>query len=224
MSKTRAILASYIGVIIFAVAIFIAGGRLFYWQAWLYLILAVFGTTISHILTPKDSNLTVERATRTKEGEGWDRKLLGLFFFINLSSFIVAGLDSGRFGWSGQLPIFVIVIGVVLMVTGQVIYALARRENAFFSSTVRIEENRIHEVCQTGPYRFVRHPGYLGMILSVTGFPLIMESYWTFVPVLLSVALLVVRTNLEDRFLLARLDKYSEYSKRVKYKLFPGLI
>jgi hypothetical protein len=80
MNKARAILASYIGVIVFAAVIFVAGGRLFYWQAWLYLLLAVFGTTISHVLTPKDSDLTVERATRAKEGEGWDRKLLGLYW------------------------------------------------------------------------------------------------------------------------------------------------
>jgi protein-S-isoprenylcysteine O-methyltransferase Ste14 len=118
---------------------------------------------------------------------------------VNLVTFLTAGLDSGRFGWSGRVPPGVTVAGVALMFTGQVLFALAKRENAFFSSTVRIQAERHHRVCDTGSYRLVRHPGYLGMLISLVAFPLVMNSYWALIPTLLAAALLVVRTILEDR-------------------------
>ena len=119
------------------------------------------------------------------------------------------------------MPLALTVAGSVIMVVGQLIFALARRENAFFSSTVRIEDERAHVVCATGPYRIVRHPGYVGMILSVIGFPLVIGSYWSFVPVIASVSILVLRSILEDRFLKEKLAGYRAYSETVRYKLIP---
>jgi protein-S-isoprenylcysteine O-methyltransferase Ste14 len=135
----------------------------------------------------------------------------------------IAGLDSGRFGWSGPLPLVVTIIGSTVMFTGQLIFALARRENAFFASTVQIEEDRHHSVCTTGPYSIIRHPGYLGMAISIVGFPLVIGSYWAFVPVVPSLITLLLRTQWEDRFLKDRLTGYREYSGTVKYKLIPSI-
>jgi protein-S-isoprenylcysteine O-methyltransferase Ste14 len=221
MNQRKAVASSYAGVIAIASIIFIAGGRLLYWQALLYLGLAILGTTLTHVLSPKERNLAAYRANKAKTGESWDRRILGFFFLLNIVTFVVAGLDSGRFGWSGPLPVVSTAIGSVAMFVGQLVFALARRENAFFASSVQIEEDRPHSVCMTGPYSVIRHPGYLGMVISVVGFPLVIGSYWAFVPVALSVITLLLRVRIEDRFLKEKLTGYREYSSVVKYKLIP---
>ncbi len=221
MSKGKAVIGSYIGVLIFAIPIYIAGGKTHYWQANLYLIVAIVGTTLNHLLMPKGSDLTVERATRAREGLKWDRMLLLVIFLMNIATFVVAGLDSGRYKWSGSFPIAATAAGVCLMLAGQILFALAKRANAFFSSTVRIETERKHTVCETGLYKVVRHPGYLGMIISIIGFPLIMNSYWSFIFVAVSVALLALRTLLEDRFLKANLEGYAGYAQKTRWRLIP---
>jgi protein-S-isoprenylcysteine O-methyltransferase Ste14 len=221
MNQRRAVISSYIGVIVMASVIFIAGGRILYWQALLYLGLAILGTTLTHVLSPKGSNLAALRANNVKTGESWDRRIVGFSFLLTMATFIIAGLDSGRFGWSGPLPRVATTIGSVVMFMGQLIFALARRENPFFASTVQIEEDRLHSVCATGPYSVIRHPGYLGMALSIVGFPFVIGSYWAFVPVVLSVITLLLRVQLEDRFLRDRLTGYQEYTGVVMYKIIP---
>ena len=182
MSNLKAIILSYIGVLAFSLVIFIAGGRLFYWQAILYVLIALIGTTISHLLTPKGSNLASERATRMREGVKWDRLLLKLLFLSNIITFIIAGLDSGRFGWSVQVPMVVTALGAIIMVIGQTLFAVAKQANPFFYSTVRIDSEKKHAVCETSVYSVIRHPGYLGMIISAIGFPLLLHSYWAYIP------------------------------------------
>jgi protein-S-isoprenylcysteine O-methyltransferase Ste14 len=109
------------------------------------------------------------------------------------------------------------------MLLGQVTFAVAKRENVFFSSSVRIQAERGHRVCETGLYRLVRHPGYQGMLMSLLAFPLVMNSYWAFVPAGIGATLLVVRTVLEDRFLVQELPGYVDYANTTRWKLLPGL-
>jgi protein-S-isoprenylcysteine O-methyltransferase Ste14 len=215
---------SYAGVLVFASVIFIAGGRLFYWQAFLYVLLAVIGTTINHLTTPKGSNLTAERASQAHEGVKWDRHLLKLLFLSNIITFIVAGLDSGRFRWSGQVPMAITVSGAVLMIIGQTLFAVAKRANSFFYSTVRINKERNHTVCESGVYSLIRHPGYLGMIISITGFPMVLHSYWAYVPAGISIFILVLRTCLEDGYLKENLEGYTQYTLKTRKLLIPGVI
>jgi protein-S-isoprenylcysteine O-methyltransferase Ste14 len=223
MDKTKAIMASYVGVILYASLVFIGAWKIAYWQGLLYVALALVGTTVSHILVPAGSTLTADRAREAKAGQNWDRRLLGAFFLVNVVTFLTAGLDSGRFGWTGDVPVGVTVAGAAFMLSGQVLFAVAKRENAFFSSTVRIQTERGHHVCDTGLYRLVRHPGYLGMLISLLAFPLVMNSYWAFIPAAIGAALLAVRTALEDRFLVDELPGYRDYTTRTRWKLLPAL-
>lgn len=223
MNRTRAVVASYIGVVVYAGLVFAGAGKLRYWQGMLYMVLALLGVTIGHLLTPRGSDLTARRAREVKSGQDWDKRLLGIFFIVNVATFLVAGIDSGRFHWSGSVPLSVTIVGAICMVAGQVIFALAKRENKFFSSTVQIQAERGHQVCQTGLYRLVRHPGYLGMLLSVVAFPLVMGSYWAFVPAAIGMAVLIIRTVFEDRFLIGALPGYADYAARTRFKLIPGV-
>lgn len=207
----------------FAAVIFLGAGRVDYWQGLLYVALALVGTTISHVLVPAGSTITADRARDAKTGQSWDRRLLGAFFLVTIVTFLVAGLDSGRFGWTGPVPLGVTMVGAVVMLTGQIVFAVAKRQNAFFSSTVRIQSERGHRVCDTGLYGVVRHPGYLGMLLSQLAFPLVMNAYWAFIPAVIGAMLLTVRTTLEDRFLVAELPGYRDYTTRTRWKLLPAL-
>lgn len=221
MSRTKALVASYVGVLVYAGLVFVGAWKLRYWQGALYVVLAILGTTMSHLLMPKSSDLTVRRVRDANTGQAWDKRLLGILFIVNAAMFVIAGMDSGHFLWSGQVPPLITVFGAALMIVGQVVFALAKRENAFFSSTVQMQAE--HQVCEAGLYQWVRHPGYLGMLLSVVAFPLVMGSYWAFAPAAIGAAVLVIRTMLEDRFLLDALPGYSDYAAKIQFRLIPGV-
>ncbi|MFT3775856.1 MAG: isoprenylcysteine carboxylmethyltransferase family protein [Minicystis sp.] len=223
MTKAKAIVGSYVGVLVLAAPIFLGAWKLAYRQGLLYVGVALVGTTLNHLLVRAGSDITEDRAARAHAGQGWDKRILGAYFLVSVVTFAVAGLDSGRFGWSGRVPAGVAIAGVVSMLVGQLAFAFAKRENAFFSSTVRIQDERGHQVCDTGLYRFVRHPGYLGMLLSLLAFPLLMESFWAFIPASVGALLLIARTRLEDRFLMNRLPGYADYAARTRWRLIPGV-
>ncbi|NTU82465.1 MAG: isoprenylcysteine carboxylmethyltransferase family protein [Chloroflexales bacterium] len=185
--------------------------------------IALIGATLSNALVPRGSDITVERASHAAAGQTWDKRILGAYFLVSVVTFVIAGLDSGRFGWSGPVPLGVTIAGVVLMLLGQIIFAVAKRQNAFFSSTVRIQTERGHRICDTGLYRYVRHPGYLGMLISLLAFPLLINSYWAFVPTVVGAVLLLIRTVIEDRVLTEELPGYREYVARTRWRLIPAV-
>ena len=96
-------------------------------------------------------------------------------------------------------------------------------ENRFFSSMVRIQTERGHQVISTGPYRWIRHPGYTGALLLYLATPIFLDSRWAFLPALFLTIVLLIRTNLEDKVLQNELEGYREYAKRVRYRLLPGV-
>jgi protein-S-isoprenylcysteine O-methyltransferase Ste14 len=223
MTKPKAIIASYVGVLLFASVIFLAAWKILYCQGLLYVVIALVGTTLSHVLAGRGSDLLVERTSKIGAGQMWDKRILGACFAATIVTFVTAGLDSGRFGWTGRVPLGITITGVVLMLVGQVLFAVAKRVNNFFSSTVRIQSDRGHKVCDQGPYRYVRHPGYLGMLVSLLAFPLLINSYWAFIPASASAILLIVRTAMEDQFLTQQLPGYRDYAAKTRWKLLPGV-
>ena len=109
------------------------------------------------------------------------------------------------------------------MVVGSAVFVLALKENPFFSAVVRLQRDRGHVVCDSGPYRIIRHPGNAGLILGVLGFPLLFGSAWSAIPALLMAALMVARTALEDAALARRLTGYRDYQRATRYRLAPGI-
>lgn len=137
--------------------------------------------------------------------------------------YVVAGLDVGRFHWSDSVPPALQVVGLVLFAAGVAVMTWAVAVNRFFSSVVRIQRDRGHHVISSGPYRFVRHPGYVGGVLLFLGGGLALGSW---LALLLSVAMipgLIRRTVIEDRTLRQELEGYAGYAEKVRYRLVPGV-
>ena len=210
-----------IGTFVFFAILFISAGRIVYWQGLIYVIIGLIMGLLNYTVLRIDSELLNERS---KPGEGtkkWDKTILGLSFLITISMYITAGLDSGRYHWSPDFHWSICLLGIILTILGQLLFLIAQKQNKFFSSTVRIQTNREHIVCETGLYKFVRHPAYLGSIIQALGFPLLFGSLWSIIPICIMIILLITRTNLEDKTLKNELKGYLEYSNKTRYKIIP---
>ena len=206
--------------------LFICGGDLGWWQAWLYSVLILASGIGGRILAElRHPGLTAERQDMEKvqSAKPWD-KVLAPIMALSLSFplVIVAGLDH-RFGWSPLFSSWLILLGFLLILLGYAFATWALIENRFFFSVVRIEVNRGHVVCDSGPYRIVRHPGYAGNILALPGVALALSSMWILIPAAVALIIAVIRTALEDQTLKAELPGYRDYARRVRYRLMPGV-
>ncbi|MBN1318372.1 MAG: isoprenylcysteine carboxylmethyltransferase family protein [Anaerolineales bacterium] len=151
-----------------------------------------------------------------------DRVLAGVMALWGpLFIYVTAGLNM-RFGWAPPIPIWLQAAGALLAILGSALTGWAMVANRFFYGVFRIGEKG-HTVCDAGPYRFVRHPGYLGAILFDLATPLMLDSAWALIPAALTAAAIVVRTGMEDRALLDKLDTYRDYARQVGYRLAPGI-
>lgn len=211
------------GTLIFFLFIFLGAGTFHYWQGLAYVGLGLLMFVLANTVFALDAELMAERAKPHEDSKAWDKKILGLSFLATLAMFVVAGLDSGRFHHNADAPLWIFATGFALTAAGQLLFLVAQKQNRFFSSTVRIQTDRNHQVCDTGLYRVVRHPGYMGSLVQTLGFPLFFCSWWSIVPVLFSVLLLLWRTAKEDAALLAELDGYKAYAASTRYKLIPGI-
>lgn len=219
--KTGYLIKHFIGTFLFFMIIFISAGRIDYWQGLIYVIIGLIMFLLNYTVLRIDSELLNERS---KPGEGtkkWDKTILGLSFLITISMYITAGLDSGRYHWSPDFHWSICLLGIILTISGQLLFLIAQKQNKFFSSTVRIQTNREHIVCETGLYKIVRHPAYLGSIIQLLGFPLLFGSLWSIIPICLLIILFITRTNLEDKTLKNELKGYLEYSTKTRYKIIP---
>ncbi len=140
-----------------------------------------------------------------------------------LAHLVVAGLDVGRFHWSTPLPPAVQVLGLAISFASWGLVLRAMVVNRFFSPVVRIQTERGHHVVTTGPYRYVRHPGYSGAIDGLLSSPLALGSWWALAPVIPLALVIGRRAATEDRFLRAQLPGYAAYAARVRYRLLPGI-
>lgn len=206
--------------LILAAILFISSGRLDWVWAWAYLGVGV-GILVINLLV-MSPELIAERSEIKEDVKGWDR-VLGIFIgVLTLGALVVIGLDA-RFGWSPRLAWTIQVGGLVIWTLGQGLFSWAMASNVFFSGAVRIQMERDHTVATGGPYRYVRHPGYVGYIISWLATSLALGSLWGLIPAGLVMCLMVVRTALEDGVLQEELDGYKEYAGQVPYRLLPGI-
>jgi protein-S-isoprenylcysteine O-methyltransferase Ste14 len=215
---------SLILLLIMALLLFVPSGSLDWFMGWAILILFVIeysGTLLVLVLT--DPGLVKERIEVPGEIYKWDRLLTSipklLMFLVMLP---LAGFDY-RYGWSQPLPVRLqwIALGLFALAGGWVSWAML--VNHFFAASVRIQTDRGHFVISSGPYRWVRHPGYLGWIIQFIAAPLALGCWWALIPGLGGALCYVIRTALEDQVLRRELTGYAEYAQSVRFRLLPGI-
>jgi protein-S-isoprenylcysteine O-methyltransferase Ste14 len=221
MEKVKLLIKGFITNIIFSAILFLCAGKIDYTQGLIFLSVNILSTIMNFLTIYKNTDLINERANLGEGVKSWDKLLLGLSAVIYLIIIVIAGLDSGRYHWASNFSWPLIITGIIIFIFGQILFFAARSQNNFFSSVVQIQKERGHSVCDKGLYKLVRHPGYLGMALTLAGLPLITTSLWSAIPTVAAVILLLIRTSLEDKTLAAELDGYVSYSQKTRYKLIP---
>jgi protein-S-isoprenylcysteine O-methyltransferase Ste14 len=208
---------------VIAAILFLAAGTLDWPAAWVYLGISIASVLINGAVMLRTNPETIAERGEAKLTRRWDQAVSGLYALASyLLLPLVAGLDT-RWGWTAN-PIFAWqAAGAAVYAAGLGLLAWAMAANAFFSTAVRIQTDRGHTVCDAGPYRFVRHPGYSGLIVQALGVPFLLGSLWALIPGLAAAILIGIRTAFEDRTLQIELPGYSDYVKRVGWRLIPGV-
>ena len=205
---------------IFGLILFIAAGTVRWPEAWVYLALYLGSSVAGAMLIPPE--VIAERGARKQNVERWDRVITALATLSTLAIYLVAGLDH-RWGWAPSLLWGWEAAAFLICAAGLALFLWAMRVNAYFSTAARLQGDRGQVVCSSGPYRWVRHPGYLGYILFHLATPIFLGSYWALVPAAAFAVVFVVHTWLEDRMLMQRLPGYAEFAAGVRYRLLPGI-
>ncbi|MCU7812246.1 MAG: isoprenylcysteine carboxylmethyltransferase family protein [Candidatus Thiodiazotropha sp. (ex Notomyrtea botanica)] len=219
----RMLISSIVGLFLFGVTIFWPAGSLEWTAGWLYLVLITSSFLINVIyLLRVNPEVIAHRLHMGKGTKRWD-KIWSVFFTpAFLAIYIVAGFDAVRYEWT-TMSFWFWPLGLLLWLPGNLLFTWSMGVNPFFEKTVRIQTDRDHRVIDTGPYRFVRHPGYLGFFGWSLSAPLLLGSWWAFVPACLTIVVIVIRTILEDQTLQRELTGYQEYANRVPYRLIPKI-
>lgn len=193
-----------------------------WWEAWVYASINIVGFVVSRMLISTDLQQERARSTEHENIEPWDRHIVKIIGVGLIAVPLTAGLEA----LFGQTLIFAIplkLVAIAMMIAGYAFGTWALVTNRFFSGVVRIQTDRVHVVISGGPYRLVRHPGYLGGLIVYLATPILLDSLWAFLPVTLLGVVFVVRTALEDRTLQEKLPGYAGYAQKTRYRLLPGV-
>jgi protein-S-isoprenylcysteine O-methyltransferase Ste14 len=221
----RVILQMLLLVILVPLLPLIVSGRWDWWEAWVFAGVCIIGFAVSRLLAARrHPDLIAERARmfRHEDALGWDKLLAPLVGLGGALIPLTAGLDEWL-GWSPAFSLPVKIVALVVILASFTLSSYALVENRFFSGMVRIQQDRGQQVVTGGPYRWMRHPGYAGALAMYLASPLFLDSAWMYIPVAFLSIVLILRTALEDRTLQERLPGYTEYSKRVRFRLIPGI-
>jgi protein-S-isoprenylcysteine O-methyltransferase Ste14 len=196
--------------------IFLPAGSIGWRPGWVFLAVLILAFGVSALVIARVNPIIYRARSRFQPGtKGWDKALLAVILPAMVAILPVAALDAGRFHGS-DVPVWAVILGYAGVLAGVAATGWAQAVNPFFEPGVRIQSERHQRVIDTGPYRFVRHPGYVAALLLFFGMALALGSFWALVPAALASAALVLRTAWEDRLLRAELPGYVEYAGRVR--------
>ncbi|MBQ8894552.1 MAG: isoprenylcysteine carboxylmethyltransferase family protein [Clostridia bacterium] len=213
----RALIKFIVGLALVGALVFLPSGSFGYINGWLFIgLLFVPMLILGVVLFAKAPDL-LEKRLGVKEKENTQKGVIALSGLLFIGGFIVAGLDY-RFGWS-HVPTWVVSVASVILLAAYVLYAEVMRENVYLSRTIEVQENQ--KVVDTGLYGIVRHPMYAVTIWLFLAIPVVLGSWWSFLCFVPYVAVVVVRIQNEEKVLENGLEGYSDYKKRVKYRILP---
>ena len=211
-----------IGLMVFGLVLFIPAGTLAYWPGWAFIVVFTIMTNAIGLYLAIRDPAALERRVKfgaTKETRPMQRVLIAVVTVVLFAVLVVSALD-WRFGWS-NVPLWVIVLGDVLVAGGLYVCLLVMQQNSFAASTIETMEGQ--RVISTGVYGIVRHPMYLGTLVMSVGIPLALGSYWGLLFILAVVPVLALRIGDEEEMLANELDGYANYRTKVRSRLIPGV-
>ena len=217
---TRAWLAILFLLVVLGCLLFVAAGTVDYWQAWVYLGIFGISSSITTLDLLKRDPALLERRMRggpTAEQRGV-QKIIMAFTSIGFGALVLVPALDRRFGWS-RVPTSIVIAADILVALGFVFIFFVYRENTFTAATIQVTEGQT--VVSTGPYALVRHPMYASALLYLAGTPHALGSYWGLVPIVTTIPFIIWRILDEERFLAAHLPGYTEYQRRIRYRLLP---
>ncbi len=223
-SRTSLSLRLAFVTVVYCALLFLLAGTIRWPAAWAYLAIVTVSLVVySAILVKLHPDLIDERSRPPADAKKWDKPFVAIVGGLGpLALLVVCGLDR-RFGWTAPLPPWLTFAGFLFIVAGHMLTNCAVAANRFFSAFVRIQRDRGHQVIESGPYRLVRHPGYLGSILHMFGTGFVLGSLRALDVAAVLSLVLAARTWLEDRTLRSELDGYAAYAGRVRFRLLPGI-
>jgi protein-S-isoprenylcysteine O-methyltransferase Ste14 len=218
------LLKGLVAKLVMAVILFLSAGRLDWTMGWLlFAVYVTWDIVVALLLIPRSPGMIAERSGIQPGTKKWDIVLTTIAAsLLPMITWAVAGLDV-RFRWTQPFPPPLRIAALTVVILGFALVTWAMASNEFFSALVRIQHDRNHTVASSGPYRIIRHPGYVAAILFGLGSPVMLGSLWALLPAGLSTLLYVVRTELEDRTLHEELAGYPDYARSVRYRLLPGI-
>jgi len=216
----RRLIQVFLTFLIQGIILFLAAGTLRWKWAWMFMLLGLMLLTINLFVIPAE--LIEERGREKKDAKKWDKMLTSINIIPTVLLYVCCGLDY-RFNWTGNVNIIINITGLILTFSGSMLFTWSMISNKFFSTLVRLQADRQHTVATGGPYKYVRHPGYVGYIVMSFATPIALGTLWGLVFSGITGILLIVRTILEDNTLKKELQGYAEYVEKVKYRLIPLL-
>lgn len=203
--------------------LFIPAGTWKWPEAWLFILiyLAWFSIAISK-LKKHNPNVLKERSKFKLPKRSWDKIFVALYTITSITLFVIVGLDAVRYQWS-HVPITIKSLAFLVIILWLISFYFVLRENAYLSKIVEVQEEEGHKVITTGPYKYVRHPMYIGYMVFLLFFPLAMGSYYGLIPAVATVIILTIRTHFEDKILHQELTGYTDYAQKTRYRLIPGI-
>ena len=202
--------------------LFVTAGTMWYWQAWVYLAVLTGASLLTTLYLMKKDPALLERRMHggpMAEKEATQRLIMWFASAGFVALLVVPALDH-RFGWS-EVPVYVVVLGDILVAAGFALIVVVFRENPFTSATIEVASGQ--RVIATGPYAVVRHPMYASALLYLVGTPLALGSYWGLLAFAAMMPFLIWRMLDEERVLARDLPGYTEYQRRVRHRLVPGI-
>ncbi len=216
----RRLIQVFLTLIIQGLILFMAAGTIYWQWAWILLLLGVAMLAINFFVMPPE--LIEERGRRKKDAKKWDRVLTSVNIIPTILLYVSSGLDY-RFGWTGSINPIINVIGLVLTFSGSMLFTWSMISNRYFSTLVRLQFDRQHSVATAGPYKYIRHPGYVGYMVMSIATPIALGTLWALVFSGVTCLLFILRTFLEDDMLRKELEGYADYAEKVRYRLVPPI-
>jgi len=217
-----ALIREYLACIVMAFILVLTSGTWAWINIWIYAVLSTLTSVLVYIFVVRvNPSLYNERGNPKENTKKWDLIWVRVYGLTSYSSIIIAGLNKKN-NWSSLGDKWIIPGGILIILSGM-LATWAMAENSYFSSVVRIQDDRGQIVVNSGPYQYIRHPGYLSGIMFFLGTPMVLDSVYSFFPFACIVVGFVIRVIFEEKMLIAKLDGYREYSQMVKYRLIPGI-